>query len=114
VILVNQSDGEVLRRRYGSAEAAPAPTRLLARSTGQGGEKGPDARRRPKAAGEAYFLYVEPAAEGAPTCNYVWVAAGPLSAAWRLSVVPGGHPPAPPGSDAKRAEFAITQSDGSR
>ncbi len=28
-------------------------------------EKGPAARRRPKAAGEAYFLYVEPAAEGA-------------------------------------------------
>ena len=31
----------------------------------QAGEKGPDARRRPKAAGEAYFLYVEPAVEGA-------------------------------------------------
>ncbi len=108
MILVNQSDGEVLRRRYGSAEAAPAPTRLLARSTGQGGEKGPDARRCPKAAGEAYFLYVEPAAEGANE------AAGPLSAAWRLSVVPGGHPPAPPGSDAKRAEFAITHMHGSR
>ena len=28
-------------------------------------EKGPAARRRPKAAGEAYFLYVEPAVEGA-------------------------------------------------
>ena len=28
-------------------------------------EKGPGARRRPKAAGEAYFLYVEPAVEGA-------------------------------------------------
>ena len=33
------------------------------------------------AAGEAYSLYVEPAAEGAPKCNYVWVADGPLSAA---------------------------------
>ena len=37
------------------------------------GEKRPDARRRPKAAGEAYSLYVEPAAEGANE------AAGPLS-----------------------------------
>jgi hypothetical protein len=31
----------------------------------QAAQKGPDARRRPKAAGEAYSLYVEPAAEGA-------------------------------------------------
>src|SRR5256885_9874504 len=38
------------------------------------GEKGPVARRRPKAAGEAYPLYVEPAAEGANGAN------GPLSA----------------------------------
>ena len=38
------------------------------------GEKGPVARRRPKAAGEAYSLYVEPAAEGANEAN------GPLSA----------------------------------
>src|SRR5438067_13775772 len=38
-------------------------------------EKGPDARRRPKAAGEAYFEYVEPAAEGANEAD------GPLSAA---------------------------------
>ena len=30
----------------------------------QGGEKDPAARRRPKAAREAYFLYVERAAEG--------------------------------------------------
>jgi hypothetical protein len=36
-------------------------------------EKGPAARRRPKAAGEAYFLYVEPAAEGANEAD------GPLS-----------------------------------
>jgi len=33
--------------------------------TGQGAEKGPAARQRPKAAREAYFLYVERAAEGA-------------------------------------------------
>jgi len=38
-------------------------------------EKGPDARRRRKVAGEAYSLYVEPAAEGANEAE------GPLSAA---------------------------------
>jgi len=38
-------------------------------------EKGPAARRRLKAAGEAYSLYVEPAAEGANEAD------GPLSAA---------------------------------
>ena len=38
------------------------------------GEKGPAARRRPKAAGEAYSLYVEPAVEGANEAD------GPLSA----------------------------------
>ena len=41
----------------------------------RGGEKGPDARRRRKAAGEAYPWYVEPAAEGANEAD------GPLSAA---------------------------------
>ena len=41
----------------------------------QGVEKGSDARRRPKTAGEAYFLYVEPAVEGANEAD------GPLSAA---------------------------------
>jgi hypothetical protein len=41
----------------------------------QAAEKGPDARRRPKAAREAYFLYVERAAEGANEAD------GPLSAA---------------------------------
>jgi len=40
---------------------------------GQSDEKGPDARRRPKTAGEAYFLYVEPAVEGANEAD------GPLS-----------------------------------
>jgi len=33
------------------------------------GEKGPVARRRPKTAGEAYSLYVEPAVEGANEAN---------------------------------------------
>jgi hypothetical protein len=41
----------------------------------QGVEKGPDARRRPKVAGEAYPWYVEPAAEGDNEAD------GPLSAA---------------------------------
>jgi hypothetical protein len=40
----------------------------------QAAQKGPDARRRPKVAGEAYFLYVEPAAEGANEAD------GPFSA----------------------------------
>ena len=44
--------------------------------TTQAGEKGPDARRRPKVAREAYSLYVERAAEGANEAD------GPLSAAW--------------------------------
>jgi hypothetical protein len=38
--------------------------RAYRRNAGQSDEKGPDARRRPKAAGEAYSLYVEPAVEG--------------------------------------------------
>src|ERR1700686_2607678 len=41
----------------------------------QAAEKGPDARRRPMAAREAYSLYVERAAEGANEAD------GPLSAA---------------------------------
>jgi len=48
------------------------------------GEKGPVARRRPKVAGEAYSLYVEPAAEGANEAN------GSLSAIGeRLAVLDG-------------------------
>src|SRR5713101_6855134 len=60
------------------------------RKTAEGAEKGPDARRRPKAAGEAYFLYVEPAAEGANEAD------GPLSAACTLEVDQLGHPLAMP------------------
>jgi hypothetical protein len=41
----------------------------------QAAQKGPDARRRPTAAREAYFLYVERAAEGANEAD------GPFSAA---------------------------------
>ena len=53
-----------------TATLDPEPARLL-----QAAEKGPDARRRPTAAGEAYSVYVEPAAEGANEAD------GPLSAA---------------------------------
>src|SRR5437867_1194606 len=45
--------------------------------TSQAAQKGPDARRRPTAAGEAYSLYVEPAAEGAVfyllRCDCIWL-----------------------------------------
>jgi hypothetical protein len=41
----------------------------------QAAQKGPDARRRPMAAREAYFLYVERATEGANAAD------GPFSAA---------------------------------
>jgi hypothetical protein len=47
----------------------------------QAAQKGPDARRRPTAAREAYSLYVERAAEGAPTCILLNDADGPFSAA---------------------------------
>ena len=46
---------------------------LSEKRAGQSDEKGPAARRRPKAAGEAYLLYVEPAVEGANEAD------GPLS-----------------------------------
>ena len=63
------SFGEAIRR--GDECAASYPLRLaIARSSEA---KGPAARRRPKAAGEAYSLYVEPAAEGANEAD------GPLS-----------------------------------
>ena len=63
-----------------SCEAAPESSDLTV-AMRQAAEKGPVARRRPKAAGEAYFLYVEPAAEGANEAN------GPLSAACRLEAL---------------------------
>src|SRR6266542_2832158 len=44
---------------------------------GQSDEKGPAARRRPRAAREAYSLYVERAAEGANAAD------GPLSSLYR-------------------------------
>ena len=58
--------------------------RLQARPPGaQAVEKGPAARRRPKAAGEAYSLYVEPAAEGANEAD------APLSTATAQAVEKG-------------------------
>jgi len=47
--------------------------RISSEKPGWSEEKGPAARRRPKAAGEAYFLYVEPSVEGANEAD------GPLS-----------------------------------
>src|SRR6266511_2541490 len=46
------------------------------RKNSQAAQKGPDARRRPRAAREAYSLYVERAAEGANAAD------GPLSSLW--------------------------------
>ena len=56
-------------------------TQLVPGPMMKAGEKGPDARRRPKAAREAYSLYVERAAEGANEAD------GPLSAAWAAADV---------------------------
>ena len=63
------SDGSGVAPGY----PGPPPSRML--KNPQAAQKGPAARRRPKAAGEAYFLYVEPAAEGANEAD------GPFSAA---------------------------------
>src|SRR6266568_1200461 len=55
----------------------------------QAAQKGPDARRRPKVAREAYSLYVERAAEGANEAD------GPFSAAWATRTCwsrPAGKP----------------------
>src|SRR5258707_13568625 len=52
-----------------------AQTTSQDREHSQAAQKGPDARRRPKAAGEAYPWYVEPAVEGANEAD------GPFSAA---------------------------------
>src|SRR2546427_3325428 len=70
------SDASTLSGLTGSLHSRPKtgrPERLV--KNWQVAQKGPDARRRPKAAGEAYSLYVEPAAEGANEAD------GPFSAA---------------------------------
>src|SRR5206468_11032849 len=61
--------------RAPTKQMPPYRPRKLPPSARQAAEKGAAARRRPKAAGEAYFLYVEPAAEGANEAD------APLSAA---------------------------------
>src|SRR5712692_2375184 len=69
---------------HASQRSRGAPRRM--RKTAQAAQKGPDARRRPPAAREAYSLYVERAAKGANEAD------GPFSAActresivWSLS-----------------------------
>jgi hypothetical protein len=58
-----------------ASPSSPAEAKIEGREAPQAAEKGPDATRRPTAAGEAYFLHVEPAAEGANKAD------GPFSAA---------------------------------
>src|SRR6266478_4266838 len=65
------SEGAAEAPSEGTKQMGPYPLPL-------GAEKGPAARRRPRAAREAYCLYVERAAEGANEAD------GPLSA-------PSGH-----------------------
>src|SRR5438552_2658376 len=65
----------------GGAKSCRASRRVQLRGgarRSQAVEKGSEARRRPKAGRETYSLYVERQAEGAPKCNYVWVADDPL------------------------------------
>src|SRR6185503_19828818 len=69
--------------RHLPLESRPHPigsSSLLVESW-QDAQKGPYARRRPKAAGEAYFLYVEPAVEGANEAD------GPFSASCALDAL---------------------------
>src|SRR6266545_7605737 len=56
------------------------------RKNSQAAQKGPDARRRPRAAREAYSLYVERAAEGANAAD------GPFSAACEFFRILLGNP----------------------
>src|SRR5258706_3988720 len=56
---------------------APGPLRSSRmRKNSQADQKGPDARRRPTAAREAYCLYVERAAEGARWAFFISLAEG--------------------------------------
>src|SRR5713101_1519457 len=72
-----EDDRAARNRRRGARRGRPPASgrspKVLTRPPAPGGEKGPDARRRPKAAGEAYSCTLNPAAEGANE------AAGPLS-----------------------------------
>src|SRR5216683_5810133 len=55
--------------------------KLYHRQAGAGSREGSRCEAAPEGSMRGVLLYVEHAAEGAPTCNYVWVADGPLSAA---------------------------------
>src|SRR5437899_1466062 len=65
-------------RWIGDRTPYPPPRCLSEKRSGESDEKGPAARRRPRAAREAYSLYVERAAEGANEAD------GPLSSLWAL------------------------------
>ena len=54
-----------LRTEGGTSTEGPYAITKFTRRRCSSGEKGPAARRRPKAAREAYFLYVDRADEGA-------------------------------------------------
>src|SRR3989449_7523708 len=76
----SRSASPVRKVRRGSVAGASAIARGLSeKRSGQSDEKGPDARRRPRAAREAYSLYVERAAEGANEADAPFSAARDLS-----------------------------------
>src|SRR5260370_28931318 len=62
----------------------------------QAAQKGPDARRRPGAAREAYSLYVERAAEGAPIVSSQMKQMGPFQRPAARRVRGGLGPRRPP------------------
>src|SRR6266508_990911 len=64
-------------------------------------QKGPDARRRPTAAREAYSLYVERAAEGANEAE------APVSPGGKASAIAATRPPLMPRSASKRPVAVI-------
>src|SRR5580765_3593249 len=86
-------------RHLPAAEGAHEADGRGSASGAQEAEQGPDARRRPTAAGEAYLPYVEPAAEGAHEAD------GPLSA----SCLQGGDEVADLGDQRGRALVALHQ-----
>src|SRR6266516_142838 len=90
------SASEVPRRRYGSAEAAPAPTRLPARQI-RSRKIRPLAERVGRDWGvpsrDPYLLRRLSKAE----TRISWLHRD-AAKCLRVSVVPGGHPPVPPGN----------------
>src|SRR5215472_11057557 len=84
------------------------------RDQGWGGEKGPAARRRPKAAREAYLLYVERACRGRQRSRWTLLAApARLDMVWgrpynpytRLPRAPGPQRRASPGTTRMRSRI---------